>query len=451
MQGEANFTSDNVVTEPEDEMSMAELLEHSFEMQAVKKGTIIKGTIVSIGSNEIMVDVGYKYEGIVKSKDLERVDPEYLESLNVGDEIPIYVIHLADEDGYVILSINKAAIERDWDKAQKFFESGDRFESEVVSTNKGGLIANFGAVRGFIPGSQLDNVRMGGDRGGQWSNFIGKRLHLKIIEVDRRRNRLILSEKAAVQELRKKQKAERLAELTEGEVLQGRISSLADFGAFVDLDGTEGLIHLSELSWSQVSHPRNVLKVGDTIDVYILNIDYDRQRVGLSLKRLQPEPWSTVLDSYQPGQIVGAVITKLTNFGAFARIDNTIEGLIHISELADRQIGHPREVVKEGEEVQVRIISIEPEKRRMGLSVKQADEPRVEDWDDEEEEEAAPEEEVAPSAEADSVEEAAPEEELAPSAEADSVEEAAPEEEVAPPAEVDSVEEAAAEAELETA
>ncbi len=400
MQGEANFTSDNVVTAPEDEMSMAELLDQqSFEMQPVKKGTIIKGTIVSISPNEILVDVGYKYEGIVKSKDLERVDPEYLETLNVGDEIPIYVIHLADEDGYVILSLNKAAIERDWDKAQKFYEAGESFESEVVSTNKGGLIANFGAVRGFIPGSQLDNARMGGDRGKQWSNFIGKKLHLKIIEVDRRRNRLILSEKAAVQELRKKQKAERLAELTEGEVLQGRITSLADFGAFVDLNGTEGLVHLSELSWAQVSHPRNVLKVGEKVDVYILNIDYDRQRVGLSLKRLQPEPWSTVLDHYQPGQIVTATVTKLTNFGAFARIDNTIEGLIHISELADRQIGHPREVVKENEEVQVRIISIEPEKRRMGLSIKQAD--QVEDFDDEEApEEVSIDDEAAPEAEA---------------------------------------------------
>jgi small subunit ribosomal protein S1 len=363
----------------EDEMTMAELLETSIDLQPLERGTIINGTVVSIGDNELLVNVGSKYEGIVKAKDLERVDDELLASLKVGDKIPVYVIHLADEEGYVLLSLNKAVIEQDWEKAQEFFESGEILELEVISSNKGGLIVNFGSVRGFVPGSQLDTIHISGsDKGNQWSNLTGKTLKLKIIEVDRRRNRLILSERVAVEEVRQQIKESMIEELTEGEVLKGvRVTSLADFGAFVDLGGAEGLIHLSELSWAQISHPREILKVGNKIDVYILNIDYERQRIGLSLKRLEPEPWSQALDNYQPGQIVSAVITKLTNFGAFARIDNLLEGLIHISELSEKQINHPREVVSEGDEVEVRIISIEPERRRMGLSLKQVAEPET--------------------------------------------------------------------------
>ncbi len=381
---------------PEDEMTMAELLEQSADIQPVEKGTFINGTIVSIGDNEILVNVGSKYEGIIKAKDLDRIDPAYLETLKVGDQIRVYVLQISDEEGYVVLSLNKALIEQDWEEAEKLFESGELLRRKVVSTNKGGLIVNFGSVRGFVPGSQLDNTSLtSADRANQWANMIGRELDLKIIEVEKRRNRLILSERAAVEELRRKQKEAMLAELTEGEVRHGRVTSLADFGAFVDLGGVEGLIHISELSWAQVSHPREVLKVGDEIDVYILNIDYKLKRIGLSLKRLQPEPWSTVLDNYQPGQIVEAVITRLTNFGAFARIDNTIEGLIHISELSYKQINHPREVVKEGEQVQVRIISIEPERRRMGLSLKQVSEPE-EVW---EEDEASAETEVEAEAE----------------------------------------------------
>jgi small subunit ribosomal protein S1 len=202
--------------------------------------------------------------------------------------------------------------------------------------------------------------------------MVGQKLRLKIIEIDRRRNRLILSERAAVEEWRRKQKEKLLDDLNEGDVLTGRVTSLADFGAFVDLGGADGLIHLSELSWLRVSHPRDVLQVGDEVEVYVLNIDPERQRIGLSLKRLQPEPWSQVLDKYEIGQVVDVTITKLANFGAFAQIDE-IEGLIHLSELTDANITHPREVVKEGDQVSVKIIRIDPERRRIGLSLKQAE------------------------------------------------------------------------------
>jgi small subunit ribosomal protein S1 len=213
---------------------------------------------------------------------------------------------------------------------------------------------------------------------------MGEKLHLKIIEVDRTRNRLILSERAAAEEARKN-KANLLLDLKEGDVRTGRVTSLADFGAFVDIGGVDGLIHLSELAWTRVSHPREVVKVGEEIQVYILSVDQDQQRVALSLKRLQPEPWSQVFDYYEINQIVDAVITKLTNFGAFARIDDRIEGLIHISEISDKNITHPREVLAEGQAVKVRIIHIDPERRRMGLSMKQVED--KENWADYQQEE----------------------------------------------------------------
>lgn len=377
---------------PEDEMTMEQLLEESsMELQKLEQGTTIKGTIVSKSPNELLVNVRSKYEGIVRAKDLDRVDPEYLEQIQVGDEIPVYVVRLLDDEGYVILSLSKAVVEKDWIKAKELFESGEVLEREVISTNKGGVIVAFGSVRGFVPGSQLTNAHSGsGDKNNRWANLVGEKLQLKIIEVDQRRNRLILSERAAMDIVRRQQKAELLENLKVGEVIKdARVTGLAEFGAFIDLGSAEGLVHLSELSWSQVSHPREVLKVGDIVDVYVLNIDHARQRIGLSLKRLQPEPWSQALEKYQPGEIVHATITKVTNFGAFARIDNMLEGLIHISELADYQVGHPHEVVHEGDEVDVRIISIEPSRRRMGLSLKQAQEPGFDDAEEAEEETAA--------------------------------------------------------------
>jgi len=394
----------------EQEMTMAELLEQSPDLQPLVRGQIIKGTIVKKDSHELLVNVRSKYEGVVKAKDLERVNQEYVDSLEEGDEIPVYVVHMEDDDGYVVLSLNKAVVEHDWENAQKLFDAEKGFEGKVVSTNKGGLIVNFGSVRGFVPGSQLDAARINNlEKTNQWNSLIGQKLYVKIIEVDRRRNRLILSEKAAAEETRKRQKEALLEELQEGDVIQGQVSSLADFGAFIDLGGTEGLIHLSELAWTQVSHPRDIVKVGDELDVHVLNIDYERQRIGLSLKRLQPEPWSQVLENYQPGQVVSAEITKLTNFGAFARIDNILEGLIHISELSSKSITHPRDVVSEGDKVQLRIISIEPDKRRMGLSLKQVTEPE-ETWNDENSEGA-----VTPSSDED-----ATSEETSPTAEVES-------------------------------
>jgi small subunit ribosomal protein S1 len=364
-------------SEDNNTVTMADLLaqDESF-FRVVKPGEIVKGVVASKRPGEILVDVGAKSEGIVDPKDLSNLSPEEIAEIKVGETIPVFVVstHSDEEGPRILLSLSQARIEKDWDEAERLFKAGEVIESTVIGNNKGGLIVNFGQVRGFVPGSQLDNAQFGGPhRPDRWSQMTGETLKLKIIEVDRGRNRLILSERAVAEEMRQereKEKEQFLAELVEGDVLSGRVTSLANFGAFVDIGGVDGLIHLSELAWTHVSHPRDVLGVGDEIDVYILNVDRDKQRVALSLKRLEPEPWSQVFDFYEINQIVDAVITKLTNFGAFARIDDRIEGLIHISEITDTNIAHPREVLSEGDNVRVRIIHIDPDRRRMGFSMK---------------------------------------------------------------------------------
>lgn len=383
-------------------MSMAELLAQEEDFfRVLESGEIVKGVVASKRSGEILVDVGAKSEGIVDPKDMANLSEEELAEIRLGNTISVYVLSTqTDEEGHrIMLSITRARIEKDWDEAERLYEAQESIESEVIGNNKGGLIVNFGQVRGFVPGSQLVNTQYGGhSRPDRWNQLTGETLKLKIIEVDRNRNRLILSERAAADEIREereKEKDEFLADLVEGEVRPGRVTSLANFGAFVDIGGVDGLIHLSELAWTHVSNPGEVLNVGDEIDVYILNVDRDKKRVALSLKRLEPEPWSQVFDYYEINQVVDAVITKLTNFGAFARIDDRIEGLIHISEISDRNIAHPREVLAEGQEVNVRIIHIDPERRRMGLSMKEVD--AQENWAEYQEESTEEVEEVSDS------------------------------------------------------
>ncbi len=370
-----------ISSDDEKMMTMAELLAQQENLvRVVKPGEIVKGVVARKRSNEILVDVGAKSEGIVDPKDLSNLSPEEVDEIKVGDTIPVYVVSVENdqEEIHIVLSLSQARVEKDWEEAERLFAAGETIESTVIGNNKGGLIVNFGQVRGFVPGSQLLNAQFGGsNKPERWNQLMGEKLILKIIEVDRDRNRLILSERAAADEARKN-KASFMEELTEGDVRTGRVTSLADFGAFVDIGGVDGLIHLSELAWTRVSHPREVLKVGDEVKVYILNVDLEQQRVALSLKRLQPEPWSQVFDYYEINQVVDAVITKLTNFGAFARIDDRIEGLIHISELSDKNVTHPREVVSEGQSIRVRIIHIDPDRRRMGLSMKQVEE--KENW-----------------------------------------------------------------------
>lgn len=368
--------------EPQSENPMQDLLDaQDFAFKEPKRGDILSGTIVRVDRNEILVDVGYKSEGAIRGRELEKIPADVLSEMKSGDEVQTVVVLPEDNSGHLLLGLSRPYSDRDWQEAEDLFESQDIFTGEVTGYNKGGLIVKIGKVRGFVPASQL--VTSGGEgrdgRGGprgskesRWASMTGQELKLKVIELDRERNRLILSERAAMREWRKLQKDKLLDDLQENDIREGKVISLADFGAFVDLGGADGLVHLSELSWKRVNHPRDVLKVGQQVRVQVINIDRERKRIGLSLKRLENDPWEDIEERFKIDQLVEGTITKLAKFGAFARIQGNeeIEGLVHVSELSDKHINHPREVVEEGQLVTLRIIRIDSQDRRLGLSLK---------------------------------------------------------------------------------
>lgn len=355
---------------------MWEFLNEEYDYQRPQRGDIREGVVLRKEHDFIVVDIGAKREGIVPASEIDKLGRDILKNIKVGDEVPVYIVRPDTPDGDVIVSLSMARSVKDWQKAQEMLETGEIFEAEVTGHNKGGLIVPFGLIRGFLPASHVVNLASRGDgenRGDQLATMVGQALSLKVIEVDRRRQRLIISERLAVKEEREKKKVELLEELREGEIRKGIVSNLCDFGAFVDLGGADGLIHISELSWQRVKHPREVLNAGDEVEVYVLKVDEEKKRIGLSLKRLQPDPWTTVGEKYELGQVVKGTITSVVKFGAFARIEDGLEGLIHVSEVAEGDFLHPRNVVQEGDAVEVRIISIDPKRRRMGLSLKQAE------------------------------------------------------------------------------
>ncbi len=389
-QAEAEATTEAPVEVEEEAQQdvhpMEQLLQDSsYDLRELEVGEIIEGTIVGFtDNNEVLVDISAKSEGVIPARDLDRVDDDIREGLKEGDSIFVQVVRPTSREGNAVLSLSRALAEYDWQKAQELLDSQEVFEGEVSGYNRGGVIVFLGKARGFVPASQLvsDEGKKQEDSDDRFKDLVGKKLMLKVIEMDRSRNRLILSERQAMREFRRLQKEKLLSELQVGSVQKGVVSSLAPFGAFVDLGGADGLIHLTELSWRRVQDPTEVVSIGDEVEVKVISVDRERRRIGLSLRQLQPEPWSIIHENYAIGQLVEGVITRLTSFGAFARIDETIEGLIHISELSDHRINHPREVVKEGQRVILRIIKIEPEKRRMGLSLKRAAEEQyaVVDW-----------------------------------------------------------------------
>ncbi|HWV25471.1 MAG TPA: 30S ribosomal protein S1 [Thermomicrobiales bacterium] len=346
--------------------------EHDYT--AIKYGDVMDGIITRIDRDELLVDIGSKAEGIVPTKEYSSLSAEEKDELHVGDHILVFVVQPENQEGYPVVSIDRARQEKSWRRLQEQHEAGEIIEAEVTNYNKGGLLVSLDGVRGFVPASQVSEIR-GGDESSKQADMarlIGTSLPLKVIEINRHRNRLILSERQAVQERRDEMKEQLIKDLHEGEVRTGRVSSICDFGAFVDIGGADGLVHLSELSWSRVRHPSEVLKVGEEVQVYVLGINADEKKIALSIKRTQPEPWSRVAESYEVGQLVKGTVTQLANFGAFARIEDGIEGLIHVSELADERIQHPKQVVQEGQELILRIIRIDPQRRRMGLSLRRA-------------------------------------------------------------------------------
>lgn len=357
---------------------MSELTDLELGFKKLKYGEIVSGTIVRAEPREILIDIGAKSEGVVEQKELEKMSADAVKKLHVGEQILVFVVRPENRDGNVVLSLVRAQLEHDWRDAEELLKTGEIFDAQVAGFNKGGLIVRVGKVRGFVPATQLESAGRRKDTGEgnelDLSTLVGKKLKLKVIELDRERNRLILSERAAMRETRKAQKEHLLENLKEGDVLSGTVTSVADFGVFVDLGGVDGMIHLSEMSWTKIGHPRDVVQVGDQVQVQVLNVERERERIALSLKRLTKEPWQTVEERYQAGDLVNGTITKLASFGAFARLDDNIEGLIHISELADRRINHPKEVVKEGDTLQLRVIRVDAARRRLGLSLKRASE-----------------------------------------------------------------------------
>ena len=372
---------------------MGELLDSVEPFKPLRRGDVVEGVVMRADTDGIFVNIGHKAEGVVPPGEMRSLKSEEVEGLKVGDEIVTFVIRPETAEGAAILSIDRAVGEQGWRVLEKALESGIGIEGKILGFNRGGAIVEAEGVQGFVPMSQLVRVPREHFREAQESkeaaedegengasvrdpraDEIGKILQLRVLEVNRGRNRAIFSERQAIQELREERKALLIQELTEGEVRRGKVTGISSFGAFVDLGGADGLIHISELSWNSVNSPEEVVKLGDELDVYVLRVDAENKKIALSLRRLHPEPWETINERYHVGDIVDATVTKLTNFGAFARVEGSVEGLIHISELTSRVISHPREVVREGDEVKLKILRIEPERRRLGLSLKQAQE-----------------------------------------------------------------------------
>ncbi len=365
------MTEEEMGSVPADQ-TMADLLSEE-EYRQPQRGEIRTGTVVSVGPNEIVVDVGVKREGLVSPRDLERLSAEERAALTVGAEVPVYVLKPEDQDGNLIVSLYLAQLEQDWQKAEEYLKSNEIFEGKVIGYNKGGLVVGFGRIRGFVPASQVADFprQLSPDEKiNRLTRQTGRDIAVRVIEVDRKRKRLIMSEQVAHREWRERQRRKVMDSLTEGQTVHGVVTSLADFGAFVDLGGTEGLVHISEISRQRIKHPREVLHIGDEVDAFVLKLDKASGKIGLSLRRLQPDPWTLVSTNYAVGQRVEGTVTNVVDFGVFAQLEGGIEGLIHVSELSNTPITHPRDVVARGQRYLLEIVKIDPERQRIGLSLK---------------------------------------------------------------------------------
>jgi small subunit ribosomal protein S1 len=335
----------------------------------INEGEVVHGTVVRVDKDEVLVDIGYKSEGVIPVAELSiRRSVNPADEVALGDEIDALVLTKEDADGRLILSKKRARFELAWKNIERAAESGDPVDGRVIEVVKGGLILDLG-VRGFLPASLVDIRRVQ-----DLDEFLGQELRCKVIELNRSRNNVVLSRRAVLEEERKEQRQQILDKLQPGAVVEGQISNIVDFGAFVDLDGMDGLIHISELSWSHVNHPAEVLEIGQTVQVKVLDIDRDRQRISLGLKQTQNDPWQQVLDKYKEGDVVEGRVTKVVTFGAFVEILPGVEGLVHISELAAHHVENPREVVAQGQAVNVKIIEVDGERRRLSLSIKRIEE-----------------------------------------------------------------------------
>ncbi|MDL1901942.1 S1 RNA-binding domain-containing protein [Anaerolineae bacterium CFX9] len=344
-----------------------ELLESSFDYKPPMRGEIRNAVILQINPREVIVDLGVKRDGIVPVQDLERLESDFRNELKVGGEVPVYIMNPRDQEENLIVSINMGLQQYDWEKAKKLLESEEVVEVVVKGNNRGGILVQWNRLEGFIPSSHLTTLPTGGGRE-NWDELNATRLGVKVIEVDQARRRLIFSEREAQREWRAQQKARLLAELKEGDIVTGTVTGLRDFGAFVNLGGADGLIHVSELAWHRVDHPRDVLRVGEEIQVYVLSLDRSSNRIALSRKRLLDDPWEKAAETYHEGQLVEGMVTNVVDFGAFVALDDGLEGLLHLSEMGDGSLKEPHSYVKKGDRLSLRISHLEPEKRRVGFT-----------------------------------------------------------------------------------
>jgi len=366
--------------------TMEELLaEQESDIKSFKHGDVVEGTVVRIDKDEILVDIGAKSEGVVSNRELfGRHGGEGQAPLTIGDTVLVYVLQPESPEGHAVLSLRRAGLERKWRAMQEQFEAGVIIEAPVIDHNKGGLIVDCG-IRGFVPISQIvdfprrpqnDQPRDAAQEiAEKLQPFVGRKLRLKILEVNRKANRLILSEKVALYEERREKRDELFSSLQVGQKVSGTVRSIAPFGVFIDLGGIDGLVHKSELSWNKVNNPEAGYKVGDEVEAEVIDINHERGRISLSIRRLQPDPWHSTVADFKVGDIIDGTVTKLVNFGAFVRVRDGLEGLIHISELSHQRVAHPGDVVHEGQQLKLKIISLDSERHRLGLSLKQAEEP----------------------------------------------------------------------------
>jgi small subunit ribosomal protein S1 len=366
--------------------TMEELLaEQDSDIKSFKHGDVVEGKVVRIDKDEILVDIGAKSEGVVSNRELfGRHGGEGQQPLNIGDTVLVYVLQPESPEGHAVLSLRRAGLERKWRAMQEQFEAGVIIEAPVIDHNKGGLIVDCG-IRGFVPISQIvdfprrpqnDQPRDAAQEiAEKLQPFVGRKLRLKILEVNRKANRLILSEKVALYEERREKRDELFSSLQVGQKVSGTVRSIAPFGVFIDLGGIDGLVHKSELSWNKVNNPEAGYKVGDEVEAEVIDINHERGRISLSIRRLQPDPWHSTVADFKVGDIIDGTVTKLVNFGAFVRVRDGLEGLIHISELSHQRVAHPGDVVHEGQSLKLKIISLDSERHRLGLSLKQAEEP----------------------------------------------------------------------------
>ena len=365
--------------------TMEELLaEQDSDIKSFKHGDVVEGNVVRIDKDEILVDIGAKSEGVVSNRELYGRHAESQPQLAVGDTVLVYVLQPESPEGHVVLSLRRAGLERKWRSMQEQFEAGVIIEAPVIDHNKGGLIVDCG-IRGFVPISQIvdfprrpqnEQPRDAAQEiAEKLQPYIGRKLRLKILEVNRKANRLILSEKVALYEERREKRDELFSSLQVGQKVTGNVRSIAPFGVFIDLGGIDGLVHKSELSWNKVNNPEAGYKVGDEVEAEVIDINHERGRISLSIRRLQPDPWESTVADFKVGDVIDGTVTKLVNFGAFVRVREGLEGLIHISELSHQRVAHPGDVVHEGQVLKLKIISLDSERHRLGLSLKQAEEP----------------------------------------------------------------------------